>query len=108
MDLETPPLMRLTLIRTGAAVWQFIWTTHHLLLDRWSATQVYNEFNIAYKALRSGQRSPTVAAAPLPRLYPLDTSAESGSGGDLLAKQMTGVTSPTVLPIDRGPGSLGR
>ena len=34
--LSTAPLMRLTLIRNGAADFILVWTYHHALLDRWS------------------------------------------------------------------------
>ncbi|WP_354683427.1 amino acid adenylation domain-containing protein, partial [Cupriavidus necator] len=42
-DLECPPLMRLTLVRTGAARHQLVWTVHHLLLDGWSTSQLLGE-----------------------------------------------------------------
>ena len=36
MDLTTPPLQRLNLIRTGSNRHWIIWTYHHLLMDGWS------------------------------------------------------------------------
>lgn len=35
-DLSKPPLMRLTLIRTGADACQLLWTSSHLIIDGWS------------------------------------------------------------------------
>ena len=64
VDLEQPPLMRLTLIRTSASAWKFVWTVHHILLDRWSGTRVYSEFEVAYKAIRSRQRIPFAPLRP--------------------------------------------
>ncbi|MCS6511091.1 non-ribosomal peptide synthetase [Burkholderia thailandensis] len=40
-DLATPPLMRVTLIRTGEADWRLVWTRHHLLLDGWSTARLF-------------------------------------------------------------------
>ena len=48
--------MRLTLIRTGDESWQFVWTHHHLLLDRWAVSQVLSDLAAAYEALASGRR----------------------------------------------------
>ncbi|WP_051743155.1 non-ribosomal peptide synthetase [Nocardia carnea] len=35
-DLTAPPLLRFTLIKTGADTWQFVVSNHHILLDGWS------------------------------------------------------------------------
>ncbi|WP_116314434.1 non-ribosomal peptide synthetase, partial [Cupriavidus taiwanensis] len=42
-DLECPPLMRLTLVRTGPDRHHLVWTVHHLLLDGWSTSQLLGE-----------------------------------------------------------------
>src|SRR5579862_922834 len=51
IDLSQAPLLRLTLVRTAADTWQFLWTIHHILVDRWSVSQVISEFATAYEAL---------------------------------------------------------
>ncbi|MBY4899382.1 non-ribosomal peptide synthetase, partial [Cupriavidus sp. AU9028] len=60
-DLERPPLMRLTLVRTGAHRHHLVWTVHHLLLDGWSTSQLLAEVLARY----AGQTNPgpTIAAA---------------------------------------------
>ncbi|MFJ2995777.1 amino acid adenylation domain-containing protein, partial [Pandoraea sp. NPDC087047] len=47
-DLTTPPLMRLALVRTGERQHHLIWTSHHLLLDGWSTSQLMGEVLRAY------------------------------------------------------------
>ncbi|CAG2160773.1 non-ribosomal peptide synthetase [Cupriavidus numazuensis] len=42
-DLATPPLMRLTLVRTAPRTHHLIWTRHHLLLDGWSTSRLLGE-----------------------------------------------------------------
>ncbi|HEX7987267.1 MAG TPA: condensation domain-containing protein, partial [Duganella sp.] len=42
-DLACPPLMRLTLVRTGTDSHHLIWSVHHLLLDGWSTSMLLGE-----------------------------------------------------------------
>ena len=42
-DLAQPPLLRLTLLRTGTAQHHLIYTSHHILLDGWSTSQLFGE-----------------------------------------------------------------
>jgi amino acid adenylation domain-containing protein len=64
-DLSQAPLMRLTMIRTGHDEYQFVWSSHHILLDAWSSSLVLAELMILYQAARDGR---TVALAQ-PRPY---------------------------------------
>jgi amino acid adenylation domain-containing protein/non-ribosomal peptide synthase protein (TIGR01720 family) len=47
---ETAPLMRMTLVRTQAQKWRFLWTHHHLLLDGWSLPLVFQDAIAFYQA----------------------------------------------------------
>ena len=47
-DLGRPPLQRLTLVRLDERRQQLIWTSHHLLLDGWSAARLISEVLQAY------------------------------------------------------------
>ena len=47
-NLEHPPLVRLTLARTGDAEHRLIWTTHHLLVDGWSWPLIFSELSALY------------------------------------------------------------
>jgi amino acid adenylation domain-containing protein/non-ribosomal peptide synthase protein (TIGR01720 family) len=51
LDLRQPPLMQLLLIRTGEQSHHLIWTSHHLLLDGWSASRVMGEVLRRYAGL---------------------------------------------------------
>uniref|UniRef100_UPI0020293373 non-ribosomal peptide synthetase n=2 Tax=unclassified Caballeronia TaxID=2646786 RepID=UPI0020293373 len=42
-DMAEPPLMRITLVRTGEARHHLVWTFHHALLDGWSTAQVLSD-----------------------------------------------------------------
>jgi iturin family lipopeptide synthetase A len=43
-DLEHGPLIRLTVLKTGSSNFTFIWSHHHILMDGWSASIVWNKF----------------------------------------------------------------
>ncbi|WP_423358072.1 amino acid adenylation domain-containing protein [Pseudomonas citronellolis] len=42
-DFAAPPLQRITLARLEDDAWQLIWTSHHILLDGWSSSQLVGE-----------------------------------------------------------------
>jgi amino acid adenylation domain-containing protein/non-ribosomal peptide synthase protein (TIGR01720 family) len=52
---ERPPLLRVTVIELGPALWQLVWTHHHLILDGWCATVLLQEVLRLYAAAGSGQ-----------------------------------------------------
>jgi amino acid adenylation domain-containing protein/non-ribosomal peptide synthase protein (TIGR01720 family) len=60
-DLARPPLLRLTLVRTGESRYFFLWSQHHLLLDGWSSATVFGEVLAGYAALAGGARRPAPA-----------------------------------------------
>ncbi|MBQ0826114.1 non-ribosomal peptide synthetase [Streptomyces tagetis] len=49
-DLATPPLIRLTLVRTGEEHHRLLFSHHHLLLDGWSTARVLQELFALYDA----------------------------------------------------------
>jgi amino acid adenylation domain-containing protein len=53
-DLETPPAMRLALMRQADDAWLFLWSHHHLLLDGWSIPILFEEVFKVYHAVHSG------------------------------------------------------
>src|SRR6266404_2422172 len=53
-DPETPPLMRVALIRLKKAHYRFVWTFHHLLLDATAFTIVLKEAFAFYEAMHEG------------------------------------------------------
>ncbi len=50
VDLAVAPLMRFTLIRTGADSHRLLWTFHHIVADGWSTPIVMRELLAAYHA----------------------------------------------------------
>src|SRR5437588_9127948 len=52
--LSRAPLMHLTMIQLGPGRFEFIWTSHHLLLDGWSMALVLQEVLERYSAMCRG------------------------------------------------------
>ncbi|WP_067827391.1 non-ribosomal peptide synthetase [Nocardia inohanensis] len=53
-DLARPPLLRFTLIRTGAETYTLLMTNHHLVLDGWSTPLVVRELLSGYLSAVTG------------------------------------------------------
>ena len=115
------PLMRLTLIRKGAADFLVIWTYHHALLDGWSAVLITREVFNLYDAGRTGQK-PT-----LPLLQPFRNYIDWFENQDLecaknywrellagfdgptdMARKSTGLASPSEGTYQQAQTSLSR
>ncbi|MEU5633346.1 non-ribosomal peptide synthase/polyketide synthase [Streptomyces rishiriensis] len=108
IDLGAAPLMRLALIRLSADRVRLVWTFHHVLLDGWSAAQVFDEVGERYAA-RTGDRRPQAPERPpfadyLRWLAAQDTGRAERYWRELLA----GFTAPTELPRDRRPAEAHR
>jgi amino acid adenylation domain-containing protein/non-ribosomal peptide synthase protein (TIGR01720 family) len=59
VDLGTPPLMRLALLRTGDTTYRFVFSHHHILLDGWSVPLLIRQVFVVYESLVRGH-SPRV------------------------------------------------
>ncbi|APY90246.1 non-ribosomal peptide synthetase [Streptomyces alfalfae] len=108
VDLGDAPLMRLTLIRLTADRVRVVWTFHHVLLDGWSAAQVFEEVCERYAALTAGRRARLPERRPfadyLRRLAEQDTEGAERYWRATLA----GFQAPTELPRDRRPAEAHR
>ena len=54
-DLSRPPLMRLTLLRTASNVHRCLWSSHHILLDGWCLSLLFEEVVAFYEAFHQGR-----------------------------------------------------
>ena len=63
-DLRHAPLMRFTLVRLADDLCHLIWSSHHLVIDRWCLTIVLNELLVVYRALNLSKRPVLAPARP--------------------------------------------
>ncbi|MGW0007957.1 amino acid adenylation domain-containing protein, partial [Nocardia grenadensis] len=59
-DLAEPPLLRFTLIKTGADTWQFVVSNHHILLDGWSMPLLMRDLLTLYAVRGDAAAMPAV------------------------------------------------
>ncbi|MER7895670.1 non-ribosomal peptide synthase/polyketide synthase [Streptomyces sp. NPDC096046] len=108
IDLGAAPLTRLALIRLAPDRVRMVWTFHHVLLDGWSAAQVFDEVCERYAARTAGRRPQVPGRAPFARylewLAAQDTARAEHHWRDTLA----GFAVPTELPRDRRPADAHR
>ncbi len=57
-DLETPPLLRVRLLRLADDVHAMVATGHHIIFDHWSTRVLHREVMALYEALIDGRPSP--------------------------------------------------
>ncbi len=67
-DFRRAPLMRFILVRFGQQDWRVVWSSHHLILDRWCIDGLIAEFQQHYRAALSGTPG-AVTRAPSYRDY---------------------------------------
>ena len=95
-----PPLVRVTLIKTGHYEWQFLFTIHHLILDGWSQSIVINELQEILKGIISG--NPLSLDEPIGPKVILDKLPKLDAGEDEFWIQYLNHWQSSPLP-DIGP-----
>ncbi|HEY1350155.1 MAG TPA: amino acid adenylation domain-containing protein, partial [Ktedonobacteraceae bacterium] len=100
LDLQTPPLLRLTVIHTGREQARLVWTFHHLLLDGWSLALVLSDVLASYQALRAGREPRLPERRPFRAYVQWLQEQETGAAEAFWRRLLRGYRVPTPL----GPG----
>ncbi|MFE4517673.1 amino acid adenylation domain-containing protein, partial [Kitasatospora sp. NPDC056783] len=108
IDLAGAPLLRLTLIRLTPTSVRLVWTFHHVLLDGWSAAQVFDEVCERYAALTSGRRPVPVERAPYADYLRWLAGQDRAEVERYWRATLAGFPAPTDLPRDRRPAGAHR
>ncbi|MEU3953404.1 non-ribosomal peptide synthase/polyketide synthase, partial [Streptomyces achromogenes] len=108
IDLAAAPLMRLTLIRLAPDRVRLVWTFHHVLLDGWSAAQVFEEVCERYAALTSGHRPHLPERRPFADYLRWLAGRDTGQAERYWRTTLAGFQAPTALPRDRRPAEAHR
>jgi len=97
-DLAQPPLLRLTLVRTGEASWELVWSFHHLILDGWSLILLLREVFAVYAELCRGRR-PAVAKVVSYKDFITWQERQEGTAAERFWRpRLAGFSAPTPLP----------
>ncbi|MGP1384063.1 MAG: non-ribosomal peptide synthetase [Thainema sp.] len=98
--LSQAPLMRLSLIRTTEQGYQFLWTYHHLLLDGWSMTVLFQDVIAAYHAYVMGQSLERPQPRPYRDYLVWLQQQDLAAAQRFWQQQLQGFTAPTEFRID--------
>ncbi|MEV7242588.1 non-ribosomal peptide synthase/polyketide synthase [Streptomyces sp. NPDC093248] len=108
IDLGAAPLMRLMLIRLSPDRVRLVWTFHHVLLDGWSAAQVFDEVCERYAALTAGRRPDVPGRRPFADYLRWLAGRDTGRAERYWRATLAGFPAPTELPRDRRPAEAHR
>ncbi|MGH3781908.1 MAG: condensation domain-containing protein, partial [Pseudonocardiaceae bacterium] len=103
LDLDTAPLLRLTIARLSDTTVQLVWTFHHVLLDGWSVFQVLSDVFAAHAALTTGQRPTLPARRPFSDYLHWLSEQDHAGAQQHWHHALSGFDCPTPLPYDHTP-----
>src|SRR5262249_21108721 len=111
-DLSRPPLMRLAMIRVADATYHFVLSYHHIIMDGWSTSIVFQELAAFYESFARGQSLALAPCRPF-RSY-VDWFWQRGlsEAEAFWRRELDGFAAPTPLLNDEtlehdGEGSSG-
>ncbi|MCS7475599.1 non-ribosomal peptide synthetase [Umezawaea endophytica] len=102
LDLGSAPLMRVAIARLARDEVLVLWTFHHVLLDGWSAAQLFTEVCEHHAALTGGTAGPTARPDFRDYLHWLDRQDRSEAERHW-RRVLDGFDETTPLPYDRRP-----
>ena len=104
----TAPLMRCTLVRLAPDEWYFIWTVHHLVVDRWSHAVLFAELRTLYAAYARGEQ-PAVGRPVAFRDYVEWTTRQDAAAAERFWRdELAGIREPTLLAGTGAPPARTR
>ena len=98
-DPTEPPLLRLTLIRTGASSFQLVLSNHHALMDGWCAPIILGEVLAYYEAALEGRSMTLPPTRPYRDYIDWLKSAEPAVSEAFWRKELRGFREATPLPL---------
>ncbi|MFB9907697.1 amino acid adenylation domain-containing protein [Allokutzneria oryzae] len=103
MDLSTGPLVRLIIGRLSDTSVQMIRTSHHILLDGWSLSEVVAEVFEIYGSLVKGAEPRLATRRPFRDYIDWIQRQDADAAEQYWRRVVGGIDGPTELPYDRRP-----
>jgi len=100
-DLHTAPLIRLALFRTADTIYKFVFSRHHIVLDRWSRSIVLKEVFEAYESLRAEREPQLDRPRPYGDYISWLTDQHLEDAESYWRAALAGFTVPTPIAIDQ-------
>src|SRR5215217_2573814 len=103
-DVERPPLIRLALFQTADLAHKFVFSRHHLILDRWSRSIVNKEVFAYYEAFTSGAEPELDEPRPYGDYISWISEQDQNAAEAYWQDNLKGLSSPTTITTpDRHP-----
>ncbi|HEY0475424.1 MAG TPA: amino acid adenylation domain-containing protein, partial [Kribbella sp.] len=103
LDLTTAPLLRVAIAALSPTEVHLVWTLHHVLLDGWSAAQIFDEVCEHYAAIVDGRRPELVPRRPFRDYLRWLDEQDQPAAEAFWRDALSGFGTPTPLPYDRTP-----
>jgi len=104
-NLAKAPLVRLHLRQIAPDKHQFIWSSHHILLDGWSVPGILKSVFRHYESIRQNCKANVKPARPYRDYIAWLQGQNLALAEDFWRKKLSGFTAPTTLTIDTKRGN---
>ncbi len=98
-DPTQAPLLRLTLIRTGASGFRLVLSNHHALMDGWCAPIILGEVLACYEANREGRPANLPPTRPFRDYIDWLKGVDPSVGEAFWGGELRGFREPTPIPL---------
>ncbi|MBV6623049.1 MAG: amino acid adenylation domain-containing protein [Rivularia sp. (in: Bacteria)] len=105
-ELSQAPLIRLNLFCLDEQTYEFVWSSHHLLLDGWSESLVFKEVYAFYQAFCQSEDIKLNSPRPYRDYINWLQQQNLSEAEDFWRKILKGFDKPTTLLLDKNPGIL--
>ncbi|HKG94775.1 MAG TPA: amino acid adenylation domain-containing protein [Gemmatimonadaceae bacterium] len=105
-ELSEAPLMRLAVFRLADDVAQFVWTSHHALLDNRSRAIVLREVFAHYEAFRRGENLTQELPRPFAEYVEWLRKQDAGAAEGFWRETLRGFAAPTTMIETRPANDL--
>ena len=96
-DPEKAPLIRLALFRTATDVHKFVFSRHHLVLDRWSRSIINTEVFACYEAFRRNEEPVLQEPRPYADYISWIAAQDQNAAEAYWRNNLKGLTAPTTI-----------
>ncbi|GAX45459.1 amino acid adenylation domain-containing protein [Tolypothrix sp. NIES-4075] len=101
LQLSQAPLMRLNLIQLGADKYQFVWSSHHILLDGWSLPLVFQDLLQSYQAICQSEKLPETPTRNYRDYIAWLQKQDLTLAEEFWREKLKGFIAPTPLTVDK-------
>src|SRR5258708_21680790 len=105
--LSTAPLVRLMLIRFTEDEYKFLFSRHHLLLDRWSRALLLKDFFAVYDAFSAAREPELEVSKPYGDYINWLAQQDVSAAEEFWKRELAGFSEPTPFAVDRKKDGAG-